>query len=193
MSKRLVILVVLSLILATFGMTTGCALFNSDSTPQNPPENEASQSTPIVDERSDTEQVIDTVFTFIVLSSENSGKDIFEIEQNEWDYWYGGYNNYRQFAYGEDDDESISEGYTIIKHLRNCYEQEDDGKAEYNLPTIQDNYAVFDVTLTRARLIDTKKNVFRFNLKKDSNVGWGITDIRLIETEEDRTQPWIPD
>ena len=120
--------------------------------------------TPSVEEKSDTEQIIDTVIASIVAIGK--GESAFE-------YWYEGF---------EPRTESTGEETLVQIFSYNCYEQ--DGQVTYDFPTIQENLAVFDVVIHH----DIEKNIFRFNLKKYSQTGWRITDIRLIYTENTMMQ-----
>ena len=162
-----------------------------EASQQSTPTSQSSQPespspTQTTNDKSDTEQVVDTVLSFMILYTENKHKDIQEIEDNEWDYWYGGSASYN--TWWKEDKNHMR----LVEHLARCVEQEEDGKAAHPLPTIQDNYASLTITLDRDTGFTAKKNVFLFNLKEDANAGWGITDIRLIETEEDLTQPMMP-
>ena len=135
-------------------------------------------TTPPVEEKSDTEQIIDRVIASIVAIEEG--------EESSFKYWY---EDFEPFT------ESTGKKSMVQILSYNCYER--DGQITYAFPKIQENLAVFDVVLHYNKSYssnlgtDIEKSIFRFNLKKYSQTGWRITDIRLIYTENTMAQDML--
>ncbi len=175
MRKVLKIILITTVILSLLISGISCSQ-PSTQTPETPPP-QTPASTTQDQTKSDTEQIIDRVIASIVAIGE--GESAFE-------YWCEGF---------EPRTESTGEKTFVQIFSYNCYEY--DGQITYDFPKIQENLAVFDVVIHHDKNYiydlgaDIEKNIFRFNLKKYSQTGWRITDIRLIYTESSMAQDML--
>ena len=123
--------------------------------------------------------VMDTVRGYIVASGEFLGTS---------DYWYGGFENWKLWF-------ENPVNTHVDYYLYECYKFEDDGIVENGIPVIQRGDAFLYVTLT----IDFGgigqvfySNIFRFDLEKNPQKGWGITNIRLMYTDNPYESEYTP-
>lgn len=188
MEKTLRSFLILSLVSSLLITGVSCSKSSLQSQPQPSPtqKEDTSPITPPVQIKSDTEQIINTVLGYISAVCED------DYESKPWDYWHGDWESYMVFLYGEYPVSSVidCDKSDIHRHLEFVYEDEYDGQAEYDFPKIQENLAVFDVSLER-QIISLEESIFRFNLKKYPEKGWKITDIRLIYTDNPLAQEYV--
>ena len=141
----------------------------SETATQSPETSEITQ----IPTKSDTQQIIDSVLAFIEAESADS--------RDKSDYWNVGTDGYRN--YWISNGEIKEPAFHILFFLRMNYNSQYPRTTGYDFPKIQEDLAVFDISVTLDYGFTKSKSIIRFNLTNLPSEGWKITDLRLIYTD----------